>query len=188
MKSEINRRDFVRLLSAGGVGVSCLPLTEASAAKTVYGRGAAEPDLNSTTAVSARPYYRFAEQGNECIIQRPDTPAPWMNLLANDTFLTWITQRGYIECALLDRSHNGLTNPQETSGLIYVRDRKSGEYFCVNSPGSGVEWQCRHGLGYTTIRASALDGLTVEVTYFVPRKDNLVVWLINGQRAGTCKS
>jgi hypothetical protein len=88
------------------------------------------------------------------------------------------------ECALLDRSHNGLTNPQDTSGIVYVRDRESGQYFCINSPAAGTDWQCRHGMGYTTIRASA-PGLTAEVTYFVPRKDSLVVWMIKVEATGT---
>lgn len=94
-----------------------------------------------------------------------------------------ITHRGYIECALLDRSHNGLTNPQETSGRVYVRDRTSGKYFCVNAPEPGNHWECRHGLGHTTIAASA-HGLSVEVTYFVPRDADLVTWWIRVSAKG----
>ncbi len=177
MTHEISRRNFVRLLSA-----TCAPLP--ALAQDSDPRPGSVPAL----AVPAQPaqhsgqYYTWSQDGRECIILRPDTPAPWMNLLANNTFLTWITQRGYIECALLDRSHNGLTNPQETSGLVYLRDRASGQSFCVNEPGPGLPWQCRHGLGYTTIRTTAL-GIAAEVTWFVPRTADLVVWLITLQSA-----
>ena len=177
MNNEIKRRDFVRLVSAGGMAVSCLPSVALAHTTNASHEYSSVPSQAPAAGSASSDYFRFSADGGECIIQRPDTPAPWMNLLANDTYLTWITHRGHIECALLDRSHNGLTNPQDTSGLVYVRDRKSGEYFCINSPKPGVHWQCRHGLGYTVITASSLN-VTAEVTYFVPRKDNLVVWLI----------
>jgi len=179
MSQEVTRRHFVRLISVGSVAATYVPFSA-----EVDDRGRAEEQSDShETAAGSGEYYRYSEDGEECIIHRPDTPGPWMNLLANDTFLTWITQRGQIECALLDRSHNGLTNPQDTSGIVYVRDRESGQYFCINSPGAGADWQCRHGMGYTAIRASALD-LTAEVTYFVPRKDSLLVWMIKVEAKG----
>jgi cellobiose phosphorylase len=133
--------------------------------------------LATQTAGCSGDYFCFSGDGAECIIHRPDTPSPWMNLLANDTFQTWITQRDTNECALLDHSRNGLTNPQNTSVLIYVRDRETGKYFCINSLAEVAEWQCRHGLGYTTIVAAA-HGLKAEVTHFVPRHADAVTWII----------
>ena len=177
MTQEISRRNFVRLLSA-----TCAPLP--TLAQSVISEPSTPPEA-ATSPEFAPPtgqYFTWSRDGQECVIFRPDTPAPWMNLLANDSFLTWITHRGHIECALLDRSCNGLTNPQETSGIVYLRDRASGEYFTVNDPAPGAPWQCRHGLGYTTIATSAL-GLTAQVTWFVPRTANLVVWLITVQSA-----
>ena len=176
MSDPIKRRDFVRLLSLGSIG-SSLPLPALSRTSGLDDRQASAEAKTTASSPYSGEFFKFSPNGEECIIQRPDTPVPWMNLLANDTYLTWITHRGHIECALLDRSINGLTNPQETSGLVYIRDRTSGEYFCINTPRPGSTWQCRHGLGYTVITTSAL-GLIAEVIYFVPRNDNLVVWSI----------
>jgi cellobiose phosphorylase len=178
MSQGLSRRSFVRLLSAGSVAATCSSLAPVAAAEDLLPDHVSASGLTTQTAGCSGDYFCFSQSGEECIIHRPDTPSPWMNLLANDTFQTWITQRGYIECALLDRSRNGLTNPQDTSGLIYLRDRETGKYFCINSPAEGVEWQCRHGLGYTTIVASA-HGLKAEVTYFVPRYADAVTWVIN---------
>lgn len=172
---RFTRRSFVRLSSA--FGLAALPMQGVADAAT--GDAEMQEDISHRTDqyLSEGDYFGFTSSGDECIIHRPDLPAPWMNLLSNDQFLTWITHRGYIECALLDRSHNGLTNPQETSGRVYVRDRASGKYFCINAPEAGNHWECRHGLGYTTVTASAY-GLLAEVSYFVPRDADLVTWLI----------
>lgn len=175
MTFRLTRRSFVRLCSAGSV--ASLPIDALSRSHSGLVFGQTEVSPHAAQPSSATEYFRFSENGDECIINRPDLPAPWINLLSNDSFITWITHRGYIECALLDRGHNGLTNPQDTSGLVYVRDRASGKYFCVNAPEPGTRWECRHGLGYTVVTAHALD-LTVEVTYFVPRDADLVTWLI----------
>jgi len=121
-------------------------------------------------------YYEFSENGRECIV-KCDTPLPWMNLLNNDVFQTWVTHTGNIECFMLNRSINGLTNPQEKSGYVYLRDHSTGRYFMLNKPKEGVSWQAKHGLGYTTVAASSL-GLKGTVTYFVPRDDNVLIWLI----------
>jgi len=123
-------------------------------------------------------YYEFSPDGMECVIKRPDTPIPWMNLLNNDTFQAWVTQRGYHECLMGDRGLNGLTNPQEQSGNLYFRDCDTGRYFLLNQPPAGAPWECRQGLGYMTLKASHL-GLSVSTTYFVPRHDTVLIWLID---------
>src|SRR5438034_548065 len=123
-------------------------------------------------------YYAFSPDGMECVIKRPDTPIPWMNLLNNDTFQAWVTQRGYHECLMGDRGLNGLTNPQEQSGNLYFRDCDTGRYFLLNQPPAGAPWECRQGLGYMTLKASHL-GLSVSTTYFVPRHDTVLIWLID---------
>ena len=125
-------------------------------------------------------YYEFSEDGKECIIKRYDTPVPWLNFLNNDLFQTWITNTGNFEAFMLDRRINALTNPEESSGYVYIRDRDDGQYFMINKPASGAKWQCRHGLGYTTLETSRLD-LSASVTYYVPRDDNVLVWLVTIQ-------
>lgn len=168
------RRHFLQLLSSSGMAVG----TSRFAALTQDGIQRSDDRRKDTSNARRDGFYEFSPDGTECIIQRPDTPVPWMNLLANDTFQTWITHQGNIESALLDRSVNGLTNPQDTSGFVYIRDRHTGQYHSVNRPAANIPWQCRHGLGYTAITTSDL-GLTTTVTYFVPRQANLVVWLLS---------
>ena len=122
-------------------------------------------------------YYEFSPDGRECIIKRADTPIPWMNLLTNEDFQTWITHQGYVESFLLDRGLGGLTNPQEVSGWIYLRDRASSKYFALNEPAADGMWRSAHGLGYTRIESAAL-GLKCGVTAFVPRADSALVWIL----------
>lgn len=134
--------------------------------------------LSRVAIANPQAYYKFSQDGKECIITRHDTPVPWLNFLNNDTFQAWITNTGHFECVMLDKIINGLTNPEDGSGYLYLRDRQTGEYFMINKPAKNAKWQCRHGLGYTKIETSNLD-LSVSVTYFIPRNDNALVWLIN---------
>ncbi|MFN7999107.1 MAG: twin-arginine translocation signal domain-containing protein [Bryobacteraceae bacterium] len=169
----MNRRDFLALAGATG----------AAASAGAAGPQAGTENGGSNAAATPSPYYRFTPDGRECVILRPDTPIPWMNLLTNDDFQTWITHDGHIEAFMLDRELGGLTNPQEVSGFIYIRDQASGEYFAVNRPPSGAAWEAVHGLGYTVMRATAL-GIASEVTYFVPRSDPVLVAIIDLHNTG----
>ena len=119
--------------------------------------------------------YAFSENGKEVIIHEPNLPEPWLNRLTNDVFHTWITQNGYIETFLIDPNLNGLVNPQDVSGHLYLRDQKDGKYFLINTKGEyNPEWKSNHGLGYTRIETSGL-GLDCKATYFIPRSDNVLL-------------
>lgn len=162
----MKRRDF--LLSTAAAG----------AVSTGGGPQAVAQGTHGTSTRQSQNYFEFSEDGRECVIKRADTPIPWMNLLTNDDFQTWITHRGQTECFLLDRGLGGLTNPQEVSGWIYLRDRASGGYFAVNEPAAGGKWQSAHGLGYTRLQAEALE-VACSITYFVPRDDTALVWIVS---------
>ncbi len=126
--------------------------------------------------VDKSPYYEFSSDGRECIIHRHDTPVPWMNLLGNDRFVAWVCHNGNIvESCLINNDSNRLTNHQ--SGYLYLRDADSGDYFQLNSPRKGSTWQAVQGLGYTRINTTDLQ-LTVEGTYFVPRDEDVLIWLV----------
>jgi Cellobiose phosphorylase len=119
--------------------------------------------------------YSFSSDGKEVIIREPNLPEPWLNRLTNDVFHTWITQNGYIESFLLDPNLNGLVNPQDVSGHLYLRNREDGKFLLLNNKGSNSKsWKSVHGLGYTRIETSGL-GMDCTVTYFVPRNDNVLV-------------
>src|SRR6202030_119781 len=89
----------------------------------------------------------------------------------------WAAHDGVIvESCLIDNANNRLTNPQ--SGYIYVRDAEIGSHFVLNRPAESSLWNAAQGLGYTRVTHSALN-LTVTVTYFVPRDDDVLLWLIS---------
>lgn len=118
--------------------------------------------------------YAFSKDGKECIIQNSSLLRPWLNRLSNDVFFTWITQNGFIESYLLDPVSNGLVNPQEVSGHFYIKDNQTGQYFTVNKPEEGTDWKSTIGLGYNKLYKEK-NNLETEVTYFIPRHDNLLL-------------
>ena len=121
-------------------------------------------------------YYEFSPDNKECVIHRHDTPVPWMNLLGNDRFVAWVCHNGNIvESCLINNETNRLTNHQ--SGYLYIRDADKGEYFLLNEPRKGSPWQSVQGLGYTRITTTDL-ALTVTGTYFVPRDEDVLIWLV----------
>ena len=177
----MNRRRFFGTAAVGGSSFFGWPLEAEWPAKATNSHaGTRKQETGRNPKAAQHDYYEFSSDGTECIIKRPDTPIPWMNILNNDAFQAWVTQRGYHECLMGDRGLNGLTNPQERSGNLYFRDHDSGEYFLLNHPPEGAAWECRQGLGYTTLTLSHL-GLSIKVTYFVPRHDNALIWLIDVQ-------
>ena len=122
--------------------------------------------------------YSFSKDGKEVNINEPNLPEAWLNRLTNDVFHTWITQNGYIESFLLNPELNGLVNPQDVSGHLYIRDRLDGKYFLLNNKGqNSTSWKSVHGLGYTRLETAGL-GIDCRVTYFVPREDNVLVMMI----------
>jgi len=118
--------------------------------------------------------YSFSADGTECIVHEDALVRPWLNRLGNDEFFTWITHNGYIESFLIDPGINGLVNPQSVSGHFYLRDNSSGEFTLINESEDADNWQAAIGLGYNRVRKKALS-LETELTYFIPRNDNLLV-------------
>lgn len=127
---------------------------------------------------SINPWYSFSSDNKECIVKNSNLPTPWLNRLGNDVFFTWITQNGYIESFLLDPVSNGLTNPQNTSGRFYVRDKSNGSFFQINIPTPQGKWESRIGLGYNKI-SNKVNGIETQTTYFIPREDNVLVMIVD---------
>jgi cellobiose phosphorylase len=126
---------------------------------------------------NASSWYAFSSDNKECIVKNSGLPTPWLNRLGNDVFFTWVTHNGYIESFLLDPVQNGLTNPQKTSGRFYLREKKTGDYFEINQPVSGGQWESHIGLGYNKIVNKAR-GLESSITYFVPRSDDVLLMMV----------
>ncbi len=133
----------------------------------------------------------FDDEHHEYVITRPDTPLPWINYLGCEEYFGIIsnTAGGYsfYKDARLQRLTRYRYNnaPLDSGGrYIYLRDDDSA------SPSSGVrfwsptwqptrqpldEYECRHGLGYTTIR-SKFAGIAVQTRYFIPLGERLEIW------------
>jgi cellobiose phosphorylase len=135
-------------------------------------------------------YGRFDDKQREYIIERPDTPLPWINYLGCEEYFGVIsnTAGGYsfYKDARLRRINRYRYNnvPLDSGGrYIYLRDDDaspnsenrfwSPTWQPVRRPLEGYE--CRHGLGYTIIR-SVLAGIGSQIRYFVPLGENLEIW------------
>ena len=123
-------------------------------------------------------YGFFDDTAKEYVIQRPDTPLPWINYLGNRDFFRLISNTcgGYCFCrdAKLQRLTRYRYNnvPYDNNGhYFYLKENDT-----VWNPG----WQptktpldfyeCRHGIGYSRF-TSRKNGLTAQVLYFVPLED-----------------
>ena len=121
----------------------------------------------------------FDDANKEYVITNPRTPYPWINYLGTQEFFSLIsnTAGGYsfFKDARLRRITRYRYNnvPIDMGGkYFYINDGKN-----VWSPGwSPVKteldsYSCRHGIGYTVIKGEK-DGLSAEVTFFVPQSFN----------------
>lgn len=134
-------------------------------------------------------YGRFDAAAREFVIRRPDTPTPWINYLGSDEYCAMIsnTAGGYSfhrdprDKRLLRFRYNNV--PVDRPGrYVFVRDEGSAAFWSLTwqpvcTPRTRFGYECRHGLGYTTIR-SRCAGIEGEVTYFVPLGAALEVWAV----------
>ena len=134
-------------------------------------------------------YGRFDDKHREYVIDRPDTPLPWINYLGTEEYFGLIsnTAGGYsfFKDARLRRLTRYRYNnaPLDSGGrYIYLRDddpHLSGPSFWSPSwQPTRIpldEYECRHGMGYTIIR-SKLNGIESSTRYFVPLGESLEIW------------
>jgi len=128
-------------------------------------------------------YGYFDDKNREYIIERPDTPLPWINYLGCEQFFGIISNTAGGYCFFQDARLRRLTRyrynnvPMDSNGrYLYIRDGDSvwnpmWKPVCTDLDG----YECRHGLGYTTIRG-VKDGLEVTMTCFIPVGFRNEVW------------
>ena len=117
----------------------------------------------------------FDDAAREYVITRPDTPWPWINYLGGDDFFSLVSNAGGGYSFYKDASLRRLTRyryndvPLDSNGrLFYVKDGQT-----VWNPGwrptrTALDfYECRHGMGYTRIRARK-DGVEADLLFFVP--------------------
>ncbi len=136
-------------------------------------------------------YGHFSPNGKEFIITRPDTPRPWFNYLFNDLYHSLISQTGGGFSYYRDPKYYRILRYDHLSSdrpgrYLYLKDLSKGRVWTLNwqparKPLTG--WECRHGLGYTTIRANA-HGIKGSITYFVSRELPVELWLVSLKNMG----
>ena len=127
----------------------------------------------------------FDDEQREYVVERPDTPLPWINYLGSEQFFGLIsnTAGGYtfFRDARLRRLTRYRYNnvPLDTGGrYLYLRDDESSQYWSPTwQPIRGEldRYECRHGMGYTTI-SSRYSNIETSIRYFVPLGENLEIW------------
>lgn len=142
-------------------------------------------------------YGRFSDDKKEYIIERPDTPWPWINYISN--------MHGY--CGIVSQTGGGFSFngdprdrritkyrynnvPVDRPGrYIYLRDEATGEFWSPTWQPVQAKpdyYECRHGMGYTRIKSSNY-GINSEVLYFVPADDACEVWKLSLQNSSKKK-
>jgi cellobiose phosphorylase len=133
----------------------------------------------------------FDDSRREYVIERPDTPLPWINFLGCEDYFALISNTGggysFFKDARLRRlTRYRYNNAPLDSGsrYLYLRDDNPG--LPLSQPRFwSPTWQparrpldsyeCRHGLGYTLLQSQQA-GIESRVRYFVPLGESLEVW------------
>jgi len=134
-------------------------------------------------------YGYFDVENKEYVIERPDTPVPWMNYLNNDEYCALISNNGggySFHLSARDKRilRYRLNNvPVDRPGrYIYIRDEKTKDFWSatwqpVLKDLSEYKTETRHGFGYTRV-TTHYSGIASDTLYVVPVKDNLELWHI----------
>ena len=135
-------------------------------------------------------YGYFDDERREYVITRPDTPLPWINYLGSEAYFGILSNTAggysfYRDARLRRLTRYRYNNaPLDQSGrYIYLRDDDSQPANYWSPTWQPVrrslsEYECRHGLGYTSIR-STLTGITTQLRYFIPLGENLEIWQLS---------
>ena len=121
-------------------------------------------------------YGQFTKDGRAYVIQRPDTPKPWINVIANERYGLVISQAGggfswadHSTLSVLTRWEMDLVR-DHWGKFIYLRDEETGALWSaapqpVLAPAE--DYSCVHGIGYTTFRQTVHE-IASEWTLTVP--------------------
>ena len=123
----------------------------------------------------------FSADGREYVVNLQSgeqTPAPWVNIIANPSFGTLVSESGAGFSWYGNSQRNRLTawsnDPvsDPPSDAVYIRDEDSGRFWTPTmQPIREVEgYRVRHGAGYTVFEHNS-HGIEQELTTFVPLDD-----------------
>ncbi len=138
-------------------------------------------------------YGTFDDQHREYVITRPDTPAPWANYLGSPEYGALISNNAggysFAKSGANGRILRYVFNQFDQPGrYIYIRDNETGDYWSaswqpVGKPLDAYRSECRHGMGYTVLKADYA-GIHSEASYYVPVGACYEVWALTVRNDG----
>ena len=130
-------------------------------------------------------YGYFDTQNREYVITRPDTPSPWANYLGSPDYGALISNNAggysFVKSGANGRILRYVFDGSDRPGrYIYLRDNDTKDYWSASWQPVGKDLalyrsECRHGLGYTKLKAD-YDGIRSEAAYYVPMGKDHEVW------------
>lgn len=133
-------------------------------------------------------YGYFDDKNREYVIDRPDTPSPWVNYLGDPNYGAIISNNagGY---SFAKSGANGrilryiFNNFDQPGRYLYIRDNDTADYWSaswqpVGKDLNSYKCECRHGIGYTTMTAT-YDGIHSKASYYVPLGKSYEVWALS---------
>ena len=132
-------------------------------------------------------YGHFDDARRQYVIERPDTPLPWINYIGSADFMGLVSHTGggyayYRDAKLRRLTRFRYNSPAgDTDGrYLYLRDDRDGIAWSPTWQPMRSElsaYECRHGPGYSTIRSSTRE-IDTAATFFVPPGETLEVWSV----------
>ncbi len=135
---------------------------------------------------SKNKYGYFSDDGSEYIIERPDTPKPWANVICNKTYGLTISQTGGGYSWAYNSNLNRLTRweqdliKDESGKYMYIRDDDTGDFWSATWKPTCTTfdyYQCVHGVGYSIFKMEKCS-IYSEMRVFVPKGDNCEIWIV----------
>ncbi|MEZ3485672.1 MAG: N,N'-diacetylchitobiose phosphorylase [Lachnospiraceae bacterium] len=133
-------------------------------------------------------YGYFDDTKREYVIDRPDTPSPWVNYLGSPEYGAIISNNAggysFAKSGANGRILRYIFNSFDQPGrYLYLRDNESGDHWSASwqPVGKSLEsykCECRHGMGYTRMTAD-YDGIRSEASYYVPLGKTYEVWALS---------
>lgn len=132
-------------------------------------------------------YGYFDDENREYVIERPDTPMPWVNYLGSPEYGAILSNNAggysFAKSGANGRILRYIFNHFDQPGrYLYLRDDCSGDYWSASWQPVGKDLtlyksQCRHGLGYTRMDAR-YNGIHSQASYYVPLGKCYEVWAL----------